>query len=470
MSISAEQLGLVFGDSSAGATPQERAATCPHSYVRSQVQLAVYKEGAKGLRLRAIEALQIFGWEVLLAVALDGAATISDPRNEPADTIKAQREKLQLSQQQLATFTGVAIAQVEKIEQPGRLSPIRDIARVAVALALDERVVGFEPHGRMDYNLSVRLREMAMQVDLANFDASTVLKLSDSAWVIRRQNEVAAMLKIKANVSPGDRTLQSSDYGYPTYEKGYRLAERARRHFNLDPAAPILSLRSLLEEELGYPLVQDRLNPRFAGATIANGGFRGIVVNEVGYNTNVWVRRMTLAHELGHLIGDPDGQLNALKVDEYDAIVGNPQGTQDRVEMRANSFAIAFLAPAVGVKALVQQGGSASAILSSVTDHFGISRTAASWHIKNVTGVNTLNVRPNEVAEPSDEWIARENLTLDYYPLGPKTPLSRRGRFSFLVAKAFSEGIISSDSAALWLGVSPPEIERHHNELISLWS
>jgi transcriptional regulator with XRE-family HTH domain len=431
--------------------------------------LAVYKDGAKGLRLPAVEALQSFGWEVLLAVAIDGAATISDARKEPAETIKAQREKLHLSQQQVATFTGLTTAQVEKIEQPGKLSPIRDIAKVAVALALDERVVGFEPQGRRDNNLGVRLREMAIQADSAHFDASTVLRLSDAAWVIRRQNEIAAMLKINANVSSGDRSLQSTDYGYPTYEKGYRLAERARRHFNLDPAAPILSLRSLLEEQLGYPLVQDRLSPRFAGATIANGGFRGIVVNEVGHNTNVWVRRMTLAHELGHLIGDPDGQLNALKVDEYDAIVGNPQGPQDRVEMRANSFAIAFLAPPVGVKALVQEGGTLGEILSRVTDHFGISRTAASWHIKNVTGLDTLQVRASEVPEPSDEWIARENLTLDYYPLGDKTPLSRRGRFSFLVAKAFSEGIIGSDSAALWLGVSPPDFEKHHGELISLW-
>jgi Zn-dependent peptidase ImmA (M78 family) len=124
----------------------------------------------------------------------------------------------------------------------------------------------------------------------------------------------------------------------------------------MDQEQAIESLKTLLEEQLKIPVVQQALHERFAGATEANGNSRGIVVNERGHNANVWVRRMTLAHELGHLLWDPDTRLNQLTVDEYaglEAAYHTGRGRADVVEMRANAFAVALLAPPDGITKIV---------------------------------------------------------------------------------------------------------------------
>ena len=60
----------------------------------------------------------------------------------------------------------------------------------------------------------------------------------------------------------------------------------------------------------------------------------------------MWIRRATLAHELGHLLYDPDSRLQNVCVDSYIGSRKDPQTYEsDFVEQRANAFAIAFLAP-----------------------------------------------------------------------------------------------------------------------------
>lgn len=47
-SFIAKELDLVFGPTSVGDTPEERATTSSVKFVRSQIQLAPYSEGATG--------------------------------------------------------------------------------------------------------------------------------------------------------------------------------------------------------------------------------------------------------------------------------------------------------------------------------------------------------------------------------------------------------------------------------------
>ncbi len=142
----------------------------------------------------------------------------------------------------------------------------------------------------------------------------------------------------------------SRDYARPAWKRGWELAERTRALMGVDPVAPILSVRALIDR-INIPLIQAELGHTFAGATVQNGADRGIVVNIQGDNTNVWVRRVTLCHELGHLLWDPADQLQHLHVDSYQDI---STISETGIEARANAFAIAFLAPPAAVREIVK--------------------------------------------------------------------------------------------------------------------
>jgi Zn-dependent peptidase ImmA (M78 family) len=237
------------------------------------------------------------------------------------------------------------------------------------------------------------------------------------------------------------------------------LAAKTRDYLGLGTKNPVSSIKRLIEVTLGIPVVQQKLADRFAGATIANGRDRGIVVNEQGQNSNVFVRRMTMAHELGHLLWDPDDQLNQLKVDQYDDLRTDVEGgaKKDPVEIRTNAFAISFLAPPEGVRLIASENANAADILDMVIQTYGISATAAKYHIRNVTGQDVSAIPTRGL--PSDEWIAAENMTIDWFPL-KDTPISRRGRFPVLVARAFRSGLISGDTASLYLRSTEDDFRR----------
>ena len=195
-------------------------------------------------------------------------------------------------------------------------------------------------------------------------------------------------------------------------------------------------------------------------------------MNVLGQNSNVWVRRMTVAHELGHLLWDPADRLNRLRVDRYDGIEDNPatqaenQKSKDPVEIRTNAFAITFLAPREALRKLSKATKSDQELLAKVMEEYGISATAARYHLWNAAKRDLSNVRLQELPSPSDEWIAAENLTVDWFPLR-ETPISRRGNFAVLVARAFEKGLISGDTAAMYLQTTKDRLQEHHQEILS---
>ena len=451
---SPEQLNQVFGEG-AGGTAEERAATSKSLFVRSQVQLAPYSEGATGRVLTALEAVKAFGWAVVRTAVLEGSAPLITSPNEPSATLRARREQLGLTIEQVAKRLGIENSTVEQLEKPGIRNPIRTLESFAQILALDEKILGWAPHAGQDSPLGVRLREMSNSGH-AGFTGNTVVQLSEAAWVIARQAELQKLLG-KTGLGKVRLPRHNNSFGYPVYETGYHLAEQARRDLGLDAEQPIDSVRKIVEDDYGLPLVQLQMSPRFAGATLANGAARGIVINEAGMNSNVWVRRMTMCHELGHLLYDPDTALERIKVDAYDELeLSDRDVKRDAAESRANAFAVAFLAPPSAVRRIASTTADPSEVVTTVMTAFGISATAARHHVRNITMLETFS---NWFAapEPDDQWIVMENLTLDYFPI-PSVALSRRGKFSWCVAKAVEQGYITDDSACSWLAVKATDV------------
>jgi len=291
-----------------------------------------------------------------------------------------------------------------------------------------------------------------------------VVGLAEAAWVIARQHD---LLHINGEQSGrASSFVQSRDYRYPAYQKGYDLAILTRNKLSLPIDEPVESLKTLIEVVLGIPVVQLSLGEKFAGATVANGPVRGIVVNERGANANVWVRRMTLAHEIAHLLWDPDERLDKLRVDNYTDVEGYGAHQTDVVEIRANAFAVAFLAPPSGVRKIMDATNDKGSGLAAVMTKYGISATAAKYHIKNMTGIDVSDLPNSTLPAPSDEWIARENLAVDFFkPIS--TPISRRGKIALLIAKAFKAGKISSDTASCCLRCKTAEFEENVDLIIA---
>ncbi|MDR7270673.1 Zn-dependent peptidase ImmA (M78 family)/transcriptional regulator with XRE-family HTH domain [Pelomonas saccharophila] len=456
--INPSELDLVFGADTSGDSPESRARTSSARFVRSQIQLAPYSQGATGRILSARESLRTFGWHALKQAVIEGSAPLVSSSKEPAATIRSRREELGLSIKQLADRAHITADELEKIETPGTKTSFRTLEFLAQALALNEQVLGLVPNAGRDSNLGVRLREMATAKDIHGFTGATVLQLSEAAWVVARQAALQDILQGTLAVRRVRLPRHDPSFGYPAWEIGYSLARKTRQLLGLTEDEPIDSVRKVIEDDFGLPLIQLRMDQRFAGATMANGGARGIVINETGMNSNVWVRRMTMCHELGHLLWDPDAQLQRVTVDAYaDLEMSDRDARRDPPEIRANAFAVAFLAPPSAVQTIAKKHSDPLTIVAEVMETFGISATAAKHHVRNVAKRDAFGGWQDNLPEPEDHWIAMENLTLDFFPID-KVPLSRRGKFAWCVAKSSQIGEITTDSAASWLAVRPGDV------------
>ena len=400
-----------------------------------------------------------------------GSAILKCTRDAASDALKRRRESLNLSHEDVARAAFLTSADiVRSAESAPSQVPIRQLEDIALVLGLDERLLAFTRDSGGDDRLAYRLRTLsaAGQRSAQRISPRTALLFAEAASIIRIQLRLQRWLGIETE---RDSFAPSGDYGSaatPTWKLGYRLAEDARRTLGLDDA-PIPSMRALVEDRLGIPVVQVELGQRIAGATVVTEDedgreARGVVLNSAGENENVWVRRATLAHELGHLLFDPNDRLENVRVDPYGQNEADPESHEtDYVEQRANAFAVAFLAPLEAVRRMVPAPPSIESIVD-VMHTYGMSRTAARYHVCN-SHYRRYDVPPLGVHEtPRDELNAAENLALDFFPL-ERTSIQRRGRFAALVTRAAVEGCISKDTASLYLQCSVPELDARFEAL-----
>ena len=437
-------------------------------FVRSQIQVSFDTETATGHRMTEREVEDIFGKHALAEIADEGAYQIVRSPDEPATTLRMQRETLGLKPHDLAHACHLSSDDVLSAETPGTLTPVRILEALAQQLGLDEHRLGLGEGTEEPRQLGARLRRVSDDINSVTLTPNTVARLAEAAWVIGKQSALENM----AGVGHGSwsRTqLREPMTHEPPWKQGYELARRTRSILGIPPDEPILGLRSLLDERSGIPLLSIAMNKQVAGAALANGLDRGIVVNTTGHNENVWFRRMTVAHELCHFLWDADESLDRLKVDSYEDLERDfrVQGTDD-VEKRANAFAVEFLAPQASIVRVARQKGNRLAALAAISQEFGISVTAAGYHLDNSNHGNpALYGEARLRATPDDRWLAAENFTLDFFPM-PSAPASRRGRFAQLVARAHQVAYLSDDSAAIMLRVPLEEFRSGYPALLGL--
>ena len=469
---------VVFGPGEAGASLTDRVRHSSRRFVRSQDHLAVYTPGATGHVLAAWEAIAAYGFDLLYEASIDGPTPLVVTLEEPARSIRRRREALGIEPAKLAAALQVPADRVVEAENPRVRSPIQLLERIAVALGLDERLLSFEEGAGGDRRLAARLRTLAGGTAAAPvYSPTTVIGFDEAAWVVATQSRLAEWLGLTDAVQARARFAPSRHYGdrsYPAWRHGFFLAQQARQLMGLSADQTVDSMRSLCESTLRLPVLQVDLAQRIAGATIANGDVRGIVVNTIGPNENVWIRRATVAHELGHLLYDPDEVLDSLRVDEVDVVERDARDDSwDPVERRANAFAVEFLAPQRHVLQEYRRHPTADGGIRAVCNRFGISYTMARYQIWNgidrsVPLEQIVVDRGSTPVSPSDEWRGRESFTADYFPLNGTSP-ARRGSFAGLVAKAEQLNLLSPETAASYLQADKDEFSQNADMIRALF-
>ena len=438
-------------------------------FVRGKYQLARFEpeSKAKGRQLTEHEVREAYGSDVFAEIDEHLSAILLASVDAIEQALRQQREALGVTPGQLASAAGVPVATIKRAEQDADQVDLRDLERLSFVLGLDPAKLSVDERARTDPALGVRLRVLEWPdapATSARFSPPSVLpsmlRGSEAASIIRSQ------LQLQRWMHADDRAPDfepSHDYGEggPAWSAGYRLAGSTRERLGLG-LEPIESMRDLVEHRLGIPIIQVPLQKAIAGATISSHGQRGIVLNTAGANSNVWIRRATMAHELAHILFDPEQQLSNIRVDSYDETARNAEHgapSPDSVEQRANAFAVAFLAPREAVKKIVPSPAQVSATnIEQVMSSSGIGRAAARFHVGNAWwGQAELPPVQDISGEPTDEQRSVEDFTLDYFQ--PKsTPEQRRGRFAVLTAEAIDAGLITTDTGAQYLACSVDEL------------
>ena len=469
----------IFGPGAEGIREAGKAARLSDKcFVRSAMQLAPYRPDGcpTGHILTAWEAFNTFGIEVLEEATEYGAAILKKhAKISVGQALKLRRERISLTTTHVARAVSISEMEMRNAEVSVSGAAMSTLSRIALVLGMDERLLAFESHDPGD-DLAVRLRTLQGEDYTKPVSAGTALLFAEAASIIRIQHRLQRWLQITGETN---RFEPDDNYGspnMPAWRVGYDLAEKARNVLELEQD-PIPSMRALVEERLGIPVVQAPLlgNPEIAGATVATtdkdgGDIRGIVLNTEGANKNVWVRRTTLAHELGHLLYDPVQKIENLRIGPYEEGEMDTEDTnnKDFVEQRANAFAVAFLAPSEAVRDIATLPLSADGVAETM-QKFGIGRIAARYHIHNCHyrqyDVPNIGVAAET---PSDEQKAAENFTVDYFPF-PNTGYQRQGRFAYLVAKCHKMKLISEHTAALYLQCEIDDLAKKLDSLIELY-
>lgn len=443
-----------------------RADASKKLYVRSVDQLAYASDRAKGRRLTAREALEAYGLDALREVEDEGSALLASDAKSAGRVLTERREQLGLTVAQVA-YRSALTPEVLNALEASRRRPIQEYERAARVLGLDERMISYRSTPIGNERIAVRLRVL-QHSSRSRLTPFSVAALAEASWVASTQMRLQARFR---PFQPETTFEYDTDYGgtgRPAWREGFRLARLLRDRLSLSDD-PIESLRDLCERRLNIPIIQAELGDEIAGATVDSDGARAIVLNLSGRNREVFVRRATLAHELGHILFDPPRRLEDLRVDNYYDLEHSADQVSDPVEQRANAFSVELIAPQHAAISLFES--TSEDPLRLVMDHFGISYSAARYHVWNGLGrsrpLDSITT-PNYPPDPS--WSGREAYTVDYHPIRSlaQNP-SRAGRFSALSLRAALDAHISWDTAAEWLMTKPADLQEASPEIRDLF-
>lgn len=455
---------LVFGKVDGARTTYEFARGSSRFFVRSQFQVALDSPEATGSRLSAFDAFQVFGWEQLADVSARGASPLAADLKQTHRDIYAQLEAAGVGFDDIASRAEWSDEEKSRFIATGRAS-IHSIQKLAPFAGFDERSIGFRKAQKPDANVAYRMRTFGRD-NAVKFSTNLKISLIEASWIIERQYQLAGALQDNGIIQPPQEQLQvqhDEDYGnriVKPWQRGFHLAHSLRERLGVSQTVPISSMRNLIEDQFRIPVILISYPGTFAGATIETNGCRGIVVNISGIKGGALTRRTTLAHELCHIMFDAQAHLKSLHIDFEDDIKNYEAATNDKVERRANAFAVEFLVPRSEAADTYARSSTKAETINALMQTYGISASALRQHIANAMRVDISAIEQPPSEENFDEWKSAENSLTDYFPAAGSVPSQRLGYFSYYIALSLKHRLISADTACVLLSCQAHDLDR----------
>ncbi|MCW5321968.1 ImmA/IrrE family metallo-endopeptidase [Verminephrobacter aporrectodeae subsp. tuberculatae] len=317
-------------------------------------------------------------------------------RDELGRRIRCARESCALTQEQLGNAVDLPRIAIGQVEAGSRSVSSIELDRIAHAVGRDIRAFFADAFVEQDALAALFRAESqpAGQADLLS-------ALQVSLALGREMRNLERLLGIdRAQLRCARYELPAARSVWEAIEQGQRIAADERQRLGLG-LSPIGDLVALLESRG----VRTGLVP-------LPGSISGLMLSDEKIGTFVVInrehpplrRRFSLAHEYAHVLIDRDRS----------GVISRPENRSDLREVRANAFAAAFLMPAQGVVQFVQALGKGRASrarmdvfdevgavqgeqraapgsqdiqihdLALVAHHFGVSRSAALYRLKNL--------------------------------------------------------------------------------------
>jgi Zn-dependent peptidase ImmA (M78 family) len=233
---------------------------------------------------------------------------------------------------------------------------------------------------------------------------------------------------------------------------GAARARETRSALRIDAAEPLGCILTVVERDLGLPVIVAALPQGIAGCCWREGERTVLWVN----GTQAAVRqRFTLAHEVGHVRCGHDADV---PVETFATIGGK---STDSREVQANAFAAELLAPAAGIRAAVEGEPSLEDVVL-IAARFGISPIAALYRLNTLGLAARYEALKQEIADGLPEalwqWIAPEAVvdaigSIDAASLPRLSPVLRDSALA-----AVAGGAASVHAAAASAGCHPDRL------------
>lgn len=359
---------------------------------------------------------------------------MADLRKVLGERIREARERLRLTQQELADRVGLSAHQiVSQIEKGEREVKAWELARIAEVLcrSVNELLApelppapavlwrddpGGEAHV-LEAQFLRRCREYGLLERLLDLQPATPLP--------------------EFRVDPSRISLQGAD----------RLAQRTRETLGLG-SRPATSLVKVLEGDYGVKIWYESLGEAGSAASAAGDFGHAILLNA---DHAPWRRNYSLAHELFHLItwhsAQPEPKLRDAQPERW-----------SQVEKAAQAFASTLLLPTDSVAtefdSRVHDGRVSYADLVELARDFDVSTEALLWRLVRLGRLDEKEVQ-RVLNDPTFRKLDRQTMP-DHW----REPLIPPERFVRLAFLAYQKGKLSRTRLAGLLRTSLVDLEK----------
>lgn len=327
-----------------------------------------------------------------------------------------------MTQDAVAKEMGLSRPTIVQIEQGNR--PVSSIELQKLALLFGRDLRDFF---REEFSPDAAIVALFRAEENAPDHDEVVARLRECMALGRELTNLELLLGIARDLAGvAQYPLPAPQKKWDAIQQGERVADEERRRLGMG-TAPAPDMVELLETQGVRTAIVD-LPPDVSGLTISEGQVGlFIVANSIHH---IWRRRFSFAHEYAHVLVDRDRS----------GMISRSSQKSDLTEIRANSFAAAFLMPREGVRQFVASLGKgrpsrayanvfddSEAVLVEgrseprsqdlqlydlvqIAHHFGVSRLSALYRLLNLRLITETELARMKASDEGGQGAAMADL------------------------------------------------------------